>query len=273
VAAPLWQAVEAARGEGPSATLLYLNVPAWVAPKEATYRVGTEGLTFIPEYVRVQDSVYVNSGVEPEIRAYMFDPLKQDWEAYIGYAGYDLDQAGLAEEIRQADGVYLTAYGPGGLRFVEAGALEAAGGSLGGGAEVARFGDSILLFDPRATLHDTELELELRWVAQQVPDGNTTVFVHVYDEGGQLIAQRDGYPLSGLYPASRWEPGDWVRDVRLVALPEDLISGRYRVVVGWYDADTGERLPAFDQKDRRVGQDAVQVFEFARPAEINKGKP
>ena len=48
IAAPLWQAVQVAEAEGQPASLLYLNVPVWIAPKEATYLVGTEGLTFIP---------------------------------------------------------------------------------------------------------------------------------------------------------------------------------------------------------------------------------
>lgn len=256
---------------GAGALLLYLNVPAWIAPKEPVYRVGTEGLTFIPDYVRVQDSMYANSGVEPEIRAYTFDPVKQDWEAYIGYAGPGLDGERLADEIRQVDGVYLMAYGDDGLRFVEAGAWEGSAGAPGEEGTLARYGDGIVLVEREAELSGSELKLTLWWQAVQAPEGNLTVFLHVYDPAGQLVAQRDGHPLAGLFPAWTWGAGDRVRDVRTISLPEEMSSGTYTVAVGWYNADNGQRLPAVDGQGQPVEQDAAQVYEFNR--ENDGGKP
>lgn len=268
VGASLWQAAEAAEERGESASLLYVNVPAWVAPKTPTYRIGSEGLTFIPEYVRVQDSVFVNTGVEPEIEAYMFDPVKREWTAYIGYAGEPLAPEGLAAEIRQADAVYLMAYPAGTLQFVEAGGLEGAGRGPGddvSGGAVARFGDQVLLVDSATELLDSELRVVLWWDVLAVPPGNVTAFLHVYDEAGQLVAQKDGVPLAGLFPPWAWQPGDRVRDVRLVTLPEDLAPGMYTVSVGWYNADSGERLPATNAQGLPVEQGAVRVNEFVRP--------
>jgi hypothetical protein len=260
VAGLLWQAVQIAEEEGPSASLLYLNVPVWVAPKEATYRVGTEGLTFIPDYVRVQDFVYVNAGQEPAIGAWMFDPAKRDWRAYIGYAGDGLDWDGLAQQIRQADGVYLPIYPADGLRFVEAGALEKPGSLTGSDAAPARFGDGIDLVKHVVRAADGELTVHLWWHAQDVPEQDMTVFLHVYNGAGQLVAQADGYPLLGLYPPSRWQAGDLVRDVRRATLPESAVEGSYTLAVGWYDPATGQRLPAFDQQGEPVANDAVQLY-------------
>jgi len=261
IAAPLWQAVQVAEGEGQPASLLYLNVPVWIAPKEATYRVGTEGLTFIPDYVRVQDFVYINGGQEPAIEARMFDPAKQDWRAYIGYAGDGLDWDGLARQIRQADGVYLTTYPAGDeLRFVEAGALEQARSLAGSESAPVRFGDGIELVRYEVSVAEGELTVHLWWRAQEVPDEDVTVFLHVYDGAGQLIAQADGYPLLGLFPPNRWQGGDLVRDVRRVTLPEGVMEGSYTLAVGWYDAVTGQRLPAFDQQGQPVANDAIQLY-------------
>jgi hypothetical protein len=39
----------------------------------------------------------------------------------------------------------------------------------------------------------------------------------------------------------------------------------YNVVVGWYDAATGQRLPARDEKGQPVADDAVQLFQFRQP--------
>jgi hypothetical protein len=264
VVAPLWAAVEAAEAEEGQASLLYLNVPAWIAPKEPVYRVGTEGLTFIPEYVQVQDFVYVNSGVEPDIRAVMFDPLKQEWPAYIGYAGEALDWDSLAQAIQEANGVYLTTYSPAGLGFAKAGSVANRDSQTVDPSPLAHFGDGISLSEVQSKLSDGELVIDLWWSSQAPMDG-VTVLVHVYDGTGQLVAQGDGYPLAGLYPPRYWQPGDLVQDVRRIALPEDLPDGVYNVVVGWYDAATGQRLPARDEKGQPVADDAVQLFQFRQP--------
>ena len=260
ISAPLWQAVHAAEDQGASASLLYLNVPAWVAPKEPLYRIGTEGLTFIPEYVRVQDFVYVNAGMEPAIRARMFDPTKRDWQAYIGYAGSGLDWDGLEQEIRQADGVYTMTYSPDDLHFVEAGALQQTDSLSGSGPAFARFGDQIVLVEHRTEASGTELVLKLWWYCLEVPEEDVTVFVHVYDEAGQLVAQADGYPLLGLFPAQRWQPGDLVRDLRYITLPDNA-STSYTVALGWYSTASGQRLLALDQYGQRPVQDAIEVFK------------
>jgi hypothetical protein len=264
VAAPLWQAARAAEGYNEDDSLLYLNVPVWIAPKQATYRVGTEGLTFIPEYVRPQDFVYVNSGREPEVRAVMFDPVKQDWSDYIGYAGEGLDPDLLADAIRGADGVYLTTYAPGELAFVAAGALEASTAPQVD-RPLARFDEWIQLAEAETAVAQDKLELTLRWYISQPPTAEATVFLHVYDTAGQLVAQGDGYPLAGLFPPRYWQPGDLVRDVRHVALPEDLASGEYAVVVGWYDPASGQRLPGLDGQGQPLPSNAIQIYQFTQP--------
>jgi hypothetical protein len=259
---PLWQAARAAESHDGSSSLLYVNVPIWIAPKEPTYRVGTEGLTFIPEYVRVQDFAYVNTGIDTPIKAVMFDPLKQDWEAYIGYAGSGLSQAALATEIRQADGVYLTTYSPDGLNFLSAGRVEPASVPSSGMDELASFGNGILLTDAKVAHDDALLRADLWWYVQTRPDTDITVFLHVYDEGGRLVAQGDGYPLSGLFPPAEWQPGEGIHDVRHVVLPTGLAEGDYAVAVGWYDTGTGERLLVADGDGNPVLNDAFPLAKI-----------
>jgi len=260
VAKPLWKAVQVIEEQEQPAPVLYLNVPAWVAPKESTYRVGTEGLTFIPEYVRVRDFVYINADQDPRIRTRIFDPVKQDWEAYIGYAGNSLDWNGLEKEIRRGIGVYLTTYSEDGLGFVEAGALEQSGAELSSDGAFGRFGDQVVLLKHEVETTGNDLVVTLWWDAQQVSEEDTTVFLHVYDEAGQLVAQGDGYPLQGLFPAQRWQPGDVVRDVRYLTLPEGAEDQPYTIVVGWYNTATGQRLPAFDQQEQPATDDAIQLY-------------
>jgi hypothetical protein len=231
-----------------------------MASKEPVYRIGSEGLTFIPEYVRVQDFVYVNTGVEPRILTANHEPTKKDWNAYIGYAHEGGDGTWLEKQIRRAHGIYLMAYPGEELRFVHAGSLKPGGESPGTApAPEARFGDEFLLLEHEVTDTDPNLTLDLWWACLQPPAEDTTVFVHVYDDGGQLIAQADGYPLQGLLPALQCQSGDVVHDIRYLTLPQNAANAPYRIVTGWYHSATGTRLPALDRDGQPVPNDAVEL--------------
>lgn len=88
-----------------------------------------------------------------------------------------------------------------------------------------------------------EILLTLRWRSLQPVDYNFHVFVHLLDERGEKIAQRDGQPVQWLRPTSTWQPGEEVFDRYGIPLPGDLPPGRYSLVVGLYDPVTGQRLP------------------------------
>ena len=69
------------------------------------------------------------------------------------------------------------------------------------------------------------------------------VFVHLYDDAGQLIAQTDSEPGGALRPTHTWQPGETVIDRYGVLLPEEAEPGHYTLAVGLYDvADPTNRL-------------------------------
>jgi len=82
----------------------------------------------------------------------------------------------------------------------------------------------------------------ITWYAAEPVPVDYTVFLHLRDEAGQLVAQADGPPLGGWYPTSWWVAGEWVIDAHDFALPADTPPGSYQLVVGLYDPATGERL-------------------------------
>ena len=82
----------------------------------------------------------------------------------------------------------------------------------------------------------------LRWYAAESVGTDYTVFLHLRDAAGQLVAQADGPPLDGWYPTSQWTAGEWVTDAHTFALPADTPPGNYRLVAGLYDPATGARL-------------------------------
>ncbi len=124
-------------------------------------------------------------------------------------------------------------------------------------------------YDAPATPQAGEtMDITLYWEAL-APDGRDyTVFVHLVDAAGQLVAQSDGPPRGGTYPTSIWNTGEQIIDTRAVALPAELTAGRYTLLVGLYDPANGARLPAVGADGVRYVDDAVRVVDIvvaARP--------
>ncbi|MBN1639707.1 MAG: CotH kinase family protein [Anaerolineae bacterium] len=106
-----------------------------------------------------------------------------------------------------------------------------------------------------------DLELVLYWQAMANVEHDYSVFVHVLDQGGRLVAQGDSMPRGNVYPTGHWQVGPLVDDPRSIALPLDLPPGEYRVVVGMYDLDTGERLPAREVATGQAAPNAAIVLD------------
>ncbi|HLH72420.1 MAG TPA: hypothetical protein VKX96_03980, partial [Chloroflexota bacterium] len=101
------------------------------------------------------------------------------------------------------------------------------------------------------TIHNP-LSVRLAWRALHQPSADYTVFVHVLDANGRLVAQHDSQPMGNTYPTSDWDTGDTVYDSLSVALPTDLPAGIYQVSVGMYRLKTGERLKDSSGKNEFV---------------------
>ncbi len=86
------------------------------------------------------------------------------------------------------------------------------------------------------------LAVLLHWEALRAARQDYSVFLHLLDAAGQLVAQADGYPRGGLRPTTIWQAGETIVDIRRIELPLDLPEGEYTLVVGWYDWRTGDRL-------------------------------
>ena len=87
------------------------------------------------------------------------------------------------------------------------------------------------------------LALTLHWTARDWVGAPYSVFVHLLDPSGQRVAQDDGPPLDGLHPTNHWLPGERLRDERRLSLPASAGPGRYRLIVGWTDPVSQDRVP------------------------------
>jgi hypothetical protein len=86
------------------------------------------------------------------------------------------------------------------------------------------------------------LELTLIWHATGQPSQPYTVFTHLYDPEGTLVAQHDGAPCDGSCPTSAWITDEVLSDVRRITVPSDAPAGAYTLGVGMYDSMSLERL-------------------------------
>ena len=87
---------------------------------------------------------------------------------------------------------------------------------------------------PDALSSGQPLVVTLYWQSRTISGQPYTVFLHVTDELGEVVAQADGQPVEGNYPTDLWSVGEVISDTHVVPLPEDLSPGAYLVSTGLY---------------------------------------
>jgi len=88
------------------------------------------------------------------------------------------------------------------------------------------------------------ISFTLYWMGEASVEEDSVVFVHLYDEDGNLVAQQDQRPYFGIRPHYNWLPGEVIVDPRVLQLPESLPQGHYTIAIGLYDPSSGVRWEA-----------------------------
>lgn len=110
----------------------------------------------------------------------------------------------------------------------------------------AQFGTLARLDEARYTRRvsaEGALLVDLTWVSVRTSADAYSVFVHLEDASGKLVAQHDGEPDAGFAPTPAWKAGGVVDDRHGVPLPASLAPGDYRLFVGLYHGDQRLTLP------------------------------
>ena len=71
------------------------------------------------------------------------------------------------------------------------------------------------------------LRLTLFWQADDPVEERLTVFAHLLDEQGRLVAQQDNEPVAGSRPTTTWQEGKVIVDRLGILIPPDAASGQY----------------------------------------------
>lgn len=108
------------------------------------------------------------------------------------------------------------------------------------------------------------LGLTLFWQPAETLTEDYTVFVHLVDARGRILAQRDTPPQAGRYPTSQWRPREVVVDSANLPLPSSLAPGSYRVVVGLYRPTDGQRLPVLPANSSRPDSIELASIQVGR---------
>jgi len=137
-------------------------------------------------------------------------------------------------------------------------------------AQRANFGNVIALvgYDvPTLNVKPGEtVRLTLYWQARAKMDKSYTVFVHLLDAAGKVVAQQDAQPLRGARPTTTWVANEYLADAYELVLKPETPSGTYRIEIGWYDAadPAFARVPVLDDNgvavsDHVILQTIIQV--------------
>jgi len=107
------------------------------------------------------------------------------------------------------------------------------------------------------------LTLTLTWQTVEPLADDYTIFVHLLAPDGSKVAQRDTRPCDGECLTNTWQPGEIIVDRYQLSLAPDAVadllhapSGRYRLAVGLYLLDSGERAAVVGRDDEVMFFDA-----------------
>jgi 4-amino-4-deoxy-L-arabinose transferase-like glycosyltransferase len=127
-----------------------------------------------------------------------------------------------------------------------------------------RLGDAIGLTGYDLRRESGNLFLTLHWSSLASVGRDYTVFVHLLNSDGNVVAQADSPPVGGDYPTSLWAPGETIVGQRALDV-EGLSSGVYELALGMYLLETGDRLPATDADGERLTHDVIPLTEVHLP--------
>jgi hypothetical protein len=116
----------------------------------------------------------------------------------------------------------------------------------------------LMAFDKTGALAPGNVvSITLYWKTNTPIERATTVFIHVYDDQGQLIAQQDATPVLGTFPTNKWETNTIIVDQYQLTIPN---NSRPKILgVGMYDSQTQVRLEVTDAQGQSISDRFVPL--------------
>jgi hypothetical protein len=102
------------------------------------------------------------------------------------------------------------------------------------------------------------MSLALYWRARAAMETSYTVFIQALGKGGKA-GQLDRLPCEGGCPTTAWRPGDLVGERYDLPIHADAPPGRYQIITGMYDLETGQNLTWYDTQGNTLSLGIVEV--------------
>ncbi len=105
------------------------------------------------------------------------------------------------------------------------------------------------------------VNLILYWRPDGPTDSHYSVFVHLIDHDGDILAQDDSEPAGGEHPTTSWVAGEIITDAHAFPFPAADAEGPFGLEVGLYDPLTGQRVPFVDDAGNIIADHIVLPLE------------
>jgi 4-amino-4-deoxy-L-arabinose transferase-like glycosyltransferase len=105
-----------------------------------------------------------------------------------------------------------------------------------------------------------EVRFNLYWQALGPTEVSFSVFTHLLGPSNQILGQKDGPPLDGNYPTTRWQQGEVIADPYAFTVDPSAPPGEYPLEVGFYRLETGVRLPVVDAEGLLMPHDRILLL-------------
>jgi hypothetical protein len=106
------------------------------------------------------------------------------------------------------------------------------------------------------------LQMTLYWNATGALDRDYTVFIHIRDAAGELVAGWDTMPRANTFPTTHWPAGKVIDDGHVV--PLDIPPGEYHIALGMYHLASGQRLPVRGPDGEPVADNTIVLGQEFR---------
>lgn len=107
------------------------------------------------------------------------------------------------------------------------------------------------------------LHLTLHWQATAPIDHDYTVFAQLVDAQNNILSQGDSKPQQGFYRTVFWQPGEQIIDSYSLPIPAGATPGDYDLLIGFYEATSGDRLPVVAAGTEQSQRDYVRLTGIA----------
>lgn len=240
---------------------LVINFTEWFFVANSEYALGYDGIKTIAENSGLDELSRTNFGApkpgETQFIALTLPDLQTKGQPYHSL-GAERSLTSLQGDIRASQRVVLGRMTANDIAIREVGCLQTAGAASQ--KEMAQFGDAVQLVAASAHFApNNQLVLEITWRAAETPSGDVTVFTHVVDGPGKILAQADGYPVGGAAPMRLWQKGDVWRETRYVDISAAPEAKPQTILIGVYSTQNGRRLPIINKDGPFFGEDAVRI--------------